>query len=149
MSQSSVDGFGRTEFDLEPVKLNPEVTEDIQQTLSRLLLWDRINRRWIAPSANPDGQMNVTFAGVAINNIRYGTIIVPAATGMLFAANNYRRQLIIEVYSTEIYIGFSAATALGNSIRLSAGSVFSIDNYIGEVWGLTGTVPASNAYIEV
>jgi hypothetical protein len=130
-------GFGLTTLDLEPNNALPDVSEDIQQALSRLLVFDTNNNRWVPVTGNTDGALLVTFSAPTSQAPAYGNVLVPVAAGIIFNANPLRKQLVMEfTTSAECYIGFNALLTVANGFLQAPGSVLSIDNYTGPIWGI-------------
>lgn len=149
MGQSSVDGFGRTTFDIEPSKLSPDVSDDIQRALSMLLAWDTVNHRWQGVTVNQDGAILTTSAAPQIQAPRYGSIVIPVAAGIIFNVNLLRRQLIIEMTTgAPVWLGFDSGLTSANGFQCGPGTFFSIDNYTGVVWGISPFGAQFGRYIE-
>lgn len=150
MSQSTIQGFGLTTLDLEPPKVNPEISENITQTLDRLMVWDTINKHWVQVTGNADGAILVTSSAPSSQAPRFGRVVIGAAASRLFNVNNLRKQIVLK-FQTDIdqFIGFDNTVTVGNGIQMHPGEFLSIDNYTGEIWGLNGVAGKSIQFIEV
>lgn len=149
MAKSNVDGFGRTNMGLEPMKLDPQVSEDIIQSLCRDMGFDYQNHEWRALATDLDGRLIISMSGVAINQAIGAAVNMNVAAAILLAANPNRRQVLI--YNNgglTFYLGFNNGVLAANGMPMPAGASY-IDNiYTGEYWGISPGGACNVRYME-
>lgn len=146
MSKSTIDGFGLTDFDLTPPERDPSVDENINQTLSRLMGWDRVRHLWRGLSTDQDGRLIISMSGIQTNNARQGaTVNVPGAYRVIPANPDRRLLLLFNNVGATGYLGFDASVTALTGFPFAAGAIMRDDIYTGEWWiiapGGAGTIP--------
>jgi hypothetical protein len=149
MSKATLDGFGRTTIGLEPFKPSPDVTEQINQAVSYLCVWDYTNEIWRPVASDVDGRLVVSMAGISINTAINAAITCGVAATLLLPNKPSRRKFALYNNSaTVVYIGFSATVSAVNGFPLASGAAFVEEAYSGEIWGISGGGAANMRYME-
>lgn len=150
MGHATLSGFGNTVNDIEPLKPIPDISENIQQTLTRLMLWDNVNKIWRDAASDIDGRLIISMSGVSLNQANFGVVGAAALASLIFPVNPNRREIVFEnVSTTDLWIGFNNALTTVNGFRIPRGGIYSNDRYTGEYWIIAlGLAPSSLAWQE-
>ena len=131
-------GFGYTALGIEPLKPNPDVSVDVQQTLARLMIWDEANDIWRPVASDIDGRLIVSMSGVSLNVGINRAVSCAVAATLLLASNPLRRKFVLyNNGATTMYFGFTNGVTAVNGFPLSAGAVFIEEAYNGDIWGVS------------
>ncbi len=140
MAKSTRDGFGRTNMALEELVLDPNISDDITQTLGRIMGFNYITRQWVGLATDIDGRLVISQSGVQTNQAIAGTVNVLLTATLIRPENPNRRQiLLVNNGTTMSYIGFNAGVTALLGFPLPPGSTYEDSLYTGEYWGIAIT----------
>lgn len=138
MSKSVIDGFGRTDSDLEPFDPSPDISGNVQQTLDRLMIWDKANRIWRKVASDIDGRLIISMSGVSINTAQNYAVSCGVTATQLLASNPLRRKFVFfNNGAFKIFLGFTNAVSAANGFPLASGATWVEDAYNGDIWGIS------------
>lgn len=140
--KSQFNGFGDTEFQIEPYEFNPNVSSDIQQTLSKVSGFNESNRIWKGLRVDPDGRLYVSSSPTQTNDAVNSAASVTTTSTLLLSENPDRRQYIIQnLGSSDIYLMFDTIAVAAQGIKIPSDGLFGDDVYQGAISAicLTGT----------
>lgn len=138
--KSILQGFNNLYVGLQPYDIEPNVSDDIQQTLSRMQGFDYSGGLWRPLKVDTDGRLSVstspTQGATGVNS----AVSVGTSSTLVIAANASRRQLLLSNQGLQtIYITFGATAVLATGFPLpSLGGIF-LDTYTGVVSAIAGT----------
>jgi len=130
--KANQDNFGN--LDIASFERNPypEISEDVQQTLSRLLGYDLGNGIYRRLLCDSDGRLyvstSVTQGAVAVNS----AVTVSLASIQLAAANGSRKSIYIQnLGANAIYVNYGATASIVTGLQIPSGGTFIEDRYLG------------------
>lgn len=137
MPKAVIDGFGRSNADIEPLDPSPDISQNVQQTLARLMVWDYTNHQFKLVASDIDGRLIISMSGVQINTAQHGAVFPVAGAFNIRPANVNRRYLVLYNNTGNIlYIGFTAGVTAANGFMFMPGTVYTDNIYTGEYWGI-------------
>lgn len=123
------------------------VNNIVQRALSHLVGWT--GTKAIMLRCTSDGRLRVTTEVIGKETGSYAQVAVGDTATLLKAANEDRVSIAIQCISTnDVYIGLSNAVTSSNGFLLSKGQVFSVDVYLGAIWGIEDGDAGKIAYME-
>lgn len=149
MGHSTLDGFGRTNVDVQPENLIPDISDNIQQVLDRLMVFDYNNHIWRAVAGDLDGRLIISLTGVQVNTGVVANMALVAGANLVRPANSNRR--LVRFYNNGaaiLYIGFTAAVVAGAAFPFVPGSIYTEDLYTGDIWMAAPIGGGSLVYME-
>jgi len=134
MTVSRKESFNNTEAQLAPNPTFPAISEDVQQTLARLMGLDPNNSIFRFLRTDQDGRLLVSATSLQGTSAQQPNVTVTTASINLLAANSSRRVFIIQnLGASAIYLGFGI-TALTTHLQVPAnGGVFIDDHFLGAI----------------
>lgn len=132
MPKANKVGFADTDLELEPYDRSPVISDDIQQSLTRLMGWDDNNNIWRSALVDVEGKLKVSSSATQTDIASNGLAVVGVASIALAAANPDRRQIIIQNKGTvAIYIGFGVTPVVGTHFEIPVNGTFADDVFTG------------------
>lgn len=140
MAKIYSDRFNRTDLEFHPYVEDPEVSDDIQQSLARLLAWDSANGQWRRLAVDPNGNLNIIVAqNKASSGINTAVSVSTTAT-LLANVNTSRKSIVIYNNGPEtVFLGYDTNVSFSTGIPLTSGSAYSDDTYLGSYFGITSS----------
>lgn len=149
MVQSAFVGFGNTDLLLNPQDLTPTISDNIQQTLSRLMAFYEAGLLFKALRCDVSGRLLVSQAEVAQSVVSQSAVTVTTSETTILPANVNRKKFLIQnLGSYDIYLYFTTGLAVTSALVLYAGSTFEDNSYVGIVYGKTSTGSANIRVVE-
>lgn len=112
----------------------PDISEDVQQTLSRSYAYDAgngINRRILCDS---DGRLLVSTSASTSAAANNSQITVSLVSVQLVAANGSRKYLAIEnLGANPIYIVLGSVALVATGFQIPSGGIWIEDRYLGAI----------------
>ena len=141
------DGFNRYQGGFNPYDVSPNVSEDIQQTLSRLVGWDIAGEQWRDIIVDSDGRV-LTSSGATVATIAaHSNPTVGLVSVALLPSNPDRNSFTIFNNSgNDIEIQYAATAVLGQGIVLKPSVLFIEDTWSGAVSAIS-SVAANNVRV--
>jgi hypothetical protein len=138
MAKSLSQNFHQTEAILDPLQRQPDISEDIQQTLSRLLGWYDFDAVWKFIRTDANGRLLVASGSGLASTVNVNNFTPGAAITSVLAANSSRMKFEIQNAGvSNVFVGFGPLLTLANTVLLSPGDVYHDDIYSGDVYCLT------------
>lgn len=135
-------GFEDFEFETDNDPANPDISEDVQQTLARIILWDDAGQRWRAAECDNIGRLVVSPAGTSYDTITETWPAINTTAQQIVEPNPVRRWIrITNREYTEVRYGFSSAMSPSGYLILLDGESRELVGYTGPIfiWVQTGT----------
>lgn len=136
---------------LDPFDRSPELSEDIQQALVRLLGWDTLNQFWRKVLVNSNGAL------LTAQDSGYGRfqtisqVTVTTTSAICLAENTDRLSFALRNIGTNtIYLGLDSTVSSSNGWPLFMGEFYSNDLVTQDIWAIAagGTQPLARIEIE-
>lgn len=138
MAKSVIDGFGRTDSDIEPFDPSPDISGNVQQTLDRLMIWDVANHIWRKAASDIDGRLVISMSGVAINIAQTYAVSAGVAASIIIPGKSTRRKFaIFNNGAFKIFVGFQPGLTAINGFPFPSGATWVEDAYIGDIWAIS------------
>lgn len=121
---------------LRPSKeiIKPDVSEDIQQTLARLMGWDYLVEQWRPALTDADGRLMVNTSSLKTDVVTQVGGSVGGGSVAVFNNNTSRKVYWLQATGTgDIYISLSTTFTLSSAIKLLPGAMWIDDVYTGQV----------------
>jgi len=132
--KANKDGFASTDLEIVSFDAYPEISIDIQQSLSRLLAFDSLNKRFKTLLCDSDGRLYVSTAATPTNTATNSAASVGVATSQIVAANASRKQITFQnLGSVPIFISYGTPATLATGYQIPVGGSFIEDKYTGAV----------------
>ena len=131
-------GFGDSDAQLEPPIQQPKVSEDIQQTLSRLLGWNSGTDRFLLVAVDVEGRLLVSQSTTKASTGVITRVTLTGSDQLVLNSNDFRRGFrLLNRGATTVKVAFE--TPIGTSyFTLDANGTYYDDVYSGNVY-LNGT----------
>ena len=140
-------GIGNYASGQNPYNNNPDVTQEIQSTLSRLLGFDISAEAWRDLLVDSDGRLLVSTAPTISSSINQFATTVGLVSGILIAENVNRKSILIQNLGTvPIYIEYDASASLVGGIRIPVDGSYFENAYIGQISAIS-TVAAQDVRV--
>lgn len=144
-----VENFNNTEAQLAPNPLFPTVSEDVIQTLTRLLAQDINNGIFRFLRADQDGRLLVTSSAVQVSTSQQPVVSVSTVAINLLPQNTSRHVFIVQNLGTNpIELFFGITPVFGNGLQVPANGVFIDDHYLGKIDAIAGSGSNSTRVVE-
>lgn len=148
MAKSIFDGLSHNELALDPYTNNPDISENIQQTISMLQAWNEALQTFKFVRMDNVGRLLVSFSPPSAPFVSQTNPAVGVAYGQVLAENQNRRYFLVYHGGTQAaYITYQAAGLDATSILIPPGSTFSDDLWTGAVYMKTATGLATSVVI--
>ncbi len=149
MPKAVIEGFGRSNADLQPPDPSPEISGNVQQSLDRLLVYDYTAKMFRLAAGDIDGRLIISMSGVQVNNAVYGFMPIAVGAFLLKAANPNRRQILFfNNTGAIVYLGFNGLVTAANGFVFAPGAVYSDNLYTGEYWAFQALPNGDIRYME-
>lgn len=137
MTKALSANFHQTEAILDPLQRSPEITDNIQQALSRLMGWYDLDAVWKFIRTDSVGRLLVASGSGLASVINVNNFTPGAGTVNVLSANPARLKFEIQnTGASNVFVGFSATLTLANTILLNPGDIYYDDVYSGDVYCL-------------
>jgi hypothetical protein len=147
--RSLLRNFSSTNLELDPYDRNPEINEDVAQSIVYLLARHSASEVWKMLTCDTDGRLLVSTSATQTDSGVNSAPSVDNTADVILASNPNRRQYAIYNNGTVIvYLGFgnTPTTALG--FPLPVGAVWTDDVFTGEIMGITAAVACELRVVE-
>lgn len=142
--------FNRLAAEVDRIILHPEVSEDLQQTLSRGMGWDRISNLWRFIEVDADGRQYVSTDATKAATGANSAVSVGVASTQILAANPLRKYFVIYNNGTvDISIEYDSVAVLADGLIIPSGGMFSDDGYVGAIYGISSLAAQDLRVLEV
>jgi hypothetical protein len=142
--------FNVIDAQVEPFFITPVVSDDIQQTLSRLLGWDRNSQLWRLVETDVDGRLLVSTDATKVSVGTNSAVSVGVASTAILAANNTRRYFVLYNNGTvPIAIEYDTTAVLATGLLIPVGGMYSDDGYVGAISGIASVAAQDVRVLEV
>lgn len=134
MAESYKDGFGNTDLQLDPYDKKPTISDNIQQTIARLLGWHAASLTYKTILADTDGRLLVSSSPTQSALATSSQANVLLVSVQLLAANPNRKQYILEnLGANPIFLGFGSNAIAASGFSLPSGGIFADDVWVGAI----------------
>jgi len=141
--------FETTDLEIEPFERSPDLSDEIAQTLSRLLGWDYVNEIWRRLRVDATGSIGVVASPSSSAQLECSSVVVAGAADLLIAANSNRRSVrIFNQGADPIVIDDTAGLAVATGFPLPAGGEWFSDTYRGDIFALVSGSSSTVKIIE-
>ena len=138
MAKSQKDGFDNTDALISPHIDLPDVSDDIQQTLARLLGWDSNNQLFRLVTVDSNGALFGSIGPQKVTTFVVTAFTVGVAAVQLFISNGSRKSLLILNNSANaIFIGPTNGVTTATGFPLAPGASYSDDLNNGPIWAIS------------
>lgn len=150
MAKAIKRGFYDVNFLVIPRERDEDISDNIQQTLSRLLGFDDSNNRFDLVKIDTDGRLLVSSSQTKTDSANNSQVAPTTSDITVLAANPDRKQYIIQnVGGVDVYLNFGATVVTGTDMLLAAGATFIDEIYQGTVTGKTISGTADLRVVEM
>lgn len=147
--KSNKRGFGNVDIVPDKLFYQPDISEDIQQSLSRLLGWDALNEIFKLLGVDAEGRLLVSSGATKTDTITYTIIEVETTATLVVNQNNNRKQYLLQNLSGSVtWIGFDGNVDENLGYKLAVDASFGDDVYVGAIYALNTTGNANLLLIE-
>lgn len=150
MGEARKSGWFRTSLEIFPENITPEISDNVQQALARLFLWDALNKTWIEAAGDANGRILITpgvsdYTGLSVRGVN---VLV---TETVIMNPNPKRQFarLLNGGGNEISLGFKVGDAAGAPIIWPNNIDFLITGYTGPVYGIAAVATINVAILEM
>ena len=144
------EGFGVEDLDPTGANFLPELSDDIQRTLARLLGFHETSAKFKLLLCDTDGRLLVSSSATQASTATNSVQTVDATGETLLNDNTSRKQYIIQNLGTaDIYITFGDTPATATGFKLVPDAVFADDVYTGKVTAITVSGSADVRIVEM
>lgn len=134
------DGFNTLDIGVQPYLKDIAISDNLQQTLDRLMAFDLPNKTWRTLKSDSDGRLYVTTAPTQTSTAPQSNPTVGVAQSAILAANPSRKLMMIQnLGSNAIYIGFGNNITTVTGFQIPSGATFIDDHFLGVVNAISGT----------
>lgn len=127
-------GFANTDLQIEGYNAYPDISDNIQQTLARLLGFDANNQIYRALLTDPDGRLYVSTSATQAASAVNSQVTVGVVSVALVSQNNSRRSLTIQnLGAAPIYLAYGQAALVATGIQIPSNGIYIEDRYLGAV----------------
>ena len=138
MAVSNMEGFERVDIALSPFDSDPTISEDIQQTLTRLMAWNVANKRFELVRLNSDGSLAFTIGEGRVNTGLVTITSVGIVAVIILPSNSDRRYFsVVNAGGATVYIGFTSGVAPSTGYPIPPGGTFGNDVFYGTLYAVT------------
>ena len=138
MGKTTLEGFENTEPVIEPFDRRPEISDDIQQGLDRLLAWDDNNNRFRLVRLDADGRLLVSSGATQTDAVTHSNTGVTFGGVTLIPANPNRKAFLIRNIGTDdIWVKLGLGAVAGSDLLLQVKEIFIDDLYTGVVTAMS------------
>lgn len=140
----------RVEFQLLEFDLDIPISDDIQDTISRVMGYHEAAETFKYLRTDGQGRLLVSSAASAVSTATTTSTNVLAAGTTLLAENTARRQYIVYNAGAEaIELFFGNVGVFGNGLPLAAGAYFADDIYVGKLTAICAVGPVGVRLVEM
>lgn len=137
MPRAQLNGFDQTAIGISPHDDMPQISEDITQTLGRLLGWDAINQIWRPILVGSDGSLFAAIGLIRSSTMTHSAFTATNVAQVILAANTARESYTIKNNGGVIlYIGSTDAVTVGTGFPINPGEAYSDELYTGAVYAI-------------
>lgn len=127
-------GFGGYASGQNPYTVDPEVSADIQQTLSRLIGWDYVAEEWRDILVDSEGRILTSTGATVALTATHSSANLLLASVVLLPTNDDRNSFTIYNNGTDpVEIMYASTAVLGQGIVILPGVLYSENAWSGEV----------------
>lgn len=145
---SGLSNLGNTDWNFNSFDIDPDISNDIQQTLTRLIGYNANYDKWLTVPVDAQGRILVSTSQVQGNvpSISTVALLIGVETLLLSVNNGRRAYTVMNTGAVQIQVYFVAAS--GSSIPLASGGVYTDDLTLGTVYGKSLSANTSVTVIE-
>ena len=141
--------FETTAFQIVPYTIQPEVSDDIQQALSRLVGWDAEAQTWRFVRVNDDGSLFSVVGPEQASSFNTSTFTVTTTAQIVLGANSARKKILFyNNSSTTIYIGNTSSVTTSTGFPISQGAYYEETFFNGAYYGIVSSGTANLRLLE-
>jgi hypothetical protein len=134
MSKSILEGFDRSNVQIEPPLPNPTILPDITQTLARLLGFDPLSKRFLIINADSDGRLLVSQSTTKTTTGVVTRVVLTGSTQLALPENTSRRSFrLLNRSAVLVKVGFSTPITT-SYFTLDPNGTYSDDIYSGNIY---------------
>ena len=150
MPNSLFDRFWITEANLNFRNQLPNISSDVQQTLSRILVWDESNKEFLFLRSDTDGRLQVTGSASTSDQANNSSVTVNNVSTTIAAANPDRKSILIQNLGTqEVYFELASVALVAIGIELKTNQIFETSIYTGAISGITSAGSSDVRVVEI
>lgn len=137
---TSNDGFNTLDLGLQPYLSDIPISDNLQQTLDRLMAFDVNNKTWRTLKSDSDGRLFVTTAPTQTSTAPQSNPTVGVAQSAILSANPSRKLMMIQnLGSAAIYVGFGNNITTATGFQIAPQQTFIDDHFLGIVNAISGS----------
>lgn len=141
--------FWRIDVELQEEKIEGKLSDDLQDTLSRLFGWYDAGQFWKKVNVDSQGRLLTSANAGQINAGNISTTVVGLVALKVLSANLLRRTFLIKNDGvTNLFFGFDAAVTAVSGFPLYPGEMYSDDVYVGDIYLISSAANGSVKAIE-
>jgi len=127
-------------------KITP-ISDDIQQSLARMLVWDYANKQWVLPIADTDGRILVSTSPTKATANNSSNPTVTTTSAAILSENTSRKQALIQnTGAVSVYLGFGEDATVATGFLLIPDAIYIMDVWLGSV---TAIVSAGTSTLNI
>lgn len=135
MATSNFNGLAHNELALDPYTDSPEISEAIQQTISRIQAWNASQNIFRFLQVNNAGQLLVSVATPAAPVVSQTHILVTDVEAGALADNPLRRAFAVQNQGiNNVYISYIVGLADNRKLIVGSGSTWTDETWTGPVY---------------
>lgn len=126
------------------------VSDDIQQTLARLVGYDPNAKTFRFIPVDSDGRLLVGSGGIRTNAAVISAVDVLITATLLINENLDRNALNIYNNGTDVvYLGFTSSVVIADGFPVEAGANFYTENYTGKIYAISPAITSNVRLMEI
>lgn len=145
---SGLSNLGNTDWNFNSFDLDPDISNDIQQTLTRLIGYNANYDKWLTVPVDAQGRILVSTAQVQGGSPSITSQNVLLATEKLLLSANPGRRAYIIYNNTGFTLNLYFVTGATVFLPIAAGTSYSDDIYLGAVYGQGATSALTVTIVE-
>lgn len=143
-------GFANNDLQLNPYDVNPIIEDTIGQGISYLLGWHETSDSWKSVLVDTDGRVLVSTSPTQTETATNSAANVTNVSSNILAANDSRKQYIIQNLGTvPIYLKFGTPAVVASGFQLPVNGIFVDDVYTGVVSAITASGSSDVRIVEM
>ena len=140
MPISNKQGFERVDIALSPFIKDPQISEDIAQTLTRLLAWNSTKDQFELVQLDSQGSLRFSQAPAPVGVGSYSQATITTTVGLVLAANADRRYFsVFNNGGVAVYVGFDTSVTTSTGFVIPIGGAIGYSFYYGSIFGIVST----------
>jgi len=126
-----------TDFEFDKGFSNPDISDNYQQTLSRMIAYDEPSKLFRFVQVNSDGQLLVSSGASRTDVGNTSKALVGTSAVQILTENSGRKIFnILNNSGVTIWVDFENTVSVDTGFPISAGTNWYEETYYGELWAI-------------